>query len=116
MGAGNLITLMFGLSYEWAVITVGGVMLAYVLFGGMIATTWVQIIKAILLMIATVVLSLFVLERVGFNPIELFNQAADASPEKEKYLQLRPIPRHTPGHAVARPCPGARRRRGCRTS
>ena len=45
VGAGNLITLMFGLPYEWAVISVGVVMLAYVLFGGMIATTWVQIIE-----------------------------------------------------------------------
>ena len=47
VGAGNLITLMFGIPYEWAVIIVGVVMLAYVLFGGMIATTWVQIIKAV---------------------------------------------------------------------
>src|SRR6476660_771124 len=50
VGAGNLITLMFGLPYEWAVIIVGAVMLAYVLFGGMIATTWVQIVKAALLL------------------------------------------------------------------
>ena len=45
VGAGNLIALMFGVPYEWAVVSVGAVMLAYVLFGGMIATTWVQIIK-----------------------------------------------------------------------
>ena len=44
VGAGNLIRLLFGLSYEMAVIIVGGVMLAYVLFGGMLATTWVQIV------------------------------------------------------------------------
>ena len=50
VGAGNLIRLMFGLPYETAVVIVGVVMLAYVLFGGMIATTWVQIVKAVLLL------------------------------------------------------------------
>ena len=50
VGAGNLIALLFGMRYEWAVVVVGAVMLAYVLFGGMIATTWVQIIKAVLLL------------------------------------------------------------------
>ncbi len=50
VGAGNLIKLMFGMSYETAVVIVGIVMLAYVLFGGMIATTWVQIVKAVLLL------------------------------------------------------------------
>src|SRR4249920_891831 len=57
VGAGNLIKLMFGLPYEWAVAGVGVVMLAYVLFGGMIATTWVQIIKAILLLCGVSVLT-----------------------------------------------------------
>jgi hypothetical protein len=50
VGAGGLIHLLFGLSYESAVLIVGGVMLLYVLFGGMIATTWVQIVKAVLLL------------------------------------------------------------------
>ena len=50
VGAGNLIRLLFGLPYEAAVVIVGVVMLAYVLFGGMIATTWVQIVKAVLLL------------------------------------------------------------------
>ncbi len=50
VGAGNLIRLLFGLPYELAVVIVGVVMLAYVLFGGMIATTWVQIVKAVLLL------------------------------------------------------------------
>ena len=52
VGAGNLVTLMFGIPYESAVAIVGVVMLLYVLFGGMIATTWVQIIKAVLLLSA----------------------------------------------------------------
>ncbi len=72
VGAGNLITLMFGLSYEWAVIGVGVVMLAYVLFGGMLATTWVQIIKAILLLSGVTVLTALVLARYHFSPGELY--------------------------------------------
>ncbi|MEO8520468.1 MAG: sodium/solute symporter [Acidobacteriota bacterium] len=76
VGAGNLITLMFGLSYEWAVIGVGVVMLAYVLFGGMLATTWVQIIKAILLLSGVTVLTALVLARYHFSPGELYAAVA----------------------------------------
>jgi cation/acetate symporter len=72
VGAGNLITLMFGLPYEWAVLSVGLVMLAYVLFGGMIATTWVQIIKAILLLFGVTVLTAMVLARFHFSPGALY--------------------------------------------
>jgi cation/acetate symporter len=74
VGAGNLIHLMFGLDYELAVAIVGGVMLIYVLFGGMIATTWVQIIKAILLMLGAILLAGLVLYKVG-GPIALFHAA-----------------------------------------
>lgn len=77
VGAGNLIRLMFGISYELSVILVGIVMLAYVLFGGMIATTWVQIVKAVLLLGGAALLSLMTLAQFGFNPIELFSKAAD---------------------------------------
>src|SRR5438477_349642 len=76
VGAGGLIRLMFGLSYEQAIVIVGAAMLAYVLFGGMIATTWVQIVKAVLLMGGAVLLALMVLARFGFNPIALFAAAA----------------------------------------
>ena len=76
VGAGNLIKLMFGLSYEAAVVVVGLVMLAYVLFGGMIATTWVQIVKAVLLMGGAGLLSVLVLLRFHMNPVELFAAAA----------------------------------------
>jgi cation/acetate symporter len=76
VGAGNLIRLLFGLSYESAVMIVGGVMLAYVLFGGMIATTWVQIVKAVLLMLGAGLLALLVLARFDFNPLRLFAEAA----------------------------------------
>ncbi len=77
VGAGNLIKLLFGMDYDLAVLIVGGVMLAYVIFGGMIATTWVQIIKAVLLLGGTVLLAGWVLAQFGFNPIALFNAASD---------------------------------------
>jgi len=76
VGAGNLIRLLFGLPYEAAVVIVGVVMLAYVLFGGMIATTWVQIIKAILLLGGATLLAVIALARYGFNPLALFSDAA----------------------------------------
>jgi cation/acetate symporter len=72
VGAGNLIRLMFGIPYEWAVTGVGIVMLAYVLFGGMIATTWVQIIKAVLLLFGVSLLTVMVLSQFGFSPVRLY--------------------------------------------
>src|SRR5690606_24347566 len=77
VGAGYLIQLMFGLSYEVAVVSVGVVMLIYVLFGGMIATTWVQIVKACLLMGGAALLTVLVLARFGMNPLALFAAAAE---------------------------------------
>jgi cation/acetate symporter len=76
VGAGNLIRLMFGMPYELAVVVVGVVMLAYVLFGGMIATTWVQIVKATLLLSGAAMLCVLTLARFGFNPATLFARAA----------------------------------------
>ena len=76
VGAGNLIKLLFGLDYELAVMIVGGVMLAYVIFGGMIATTWVQIIKAILLLGGATLMAILVLAKFNFNPLALFDAAA----------------------------------------
>lgn len=77
VGAGGLIKLMFGLQYETAIVIVGAAMLAYVLFGGMIATTWVQIVKAVLLLGGTCILAVMVLSRFGFSPTALFQAAAD---------------------------------------
>src|SRR5215204_3436240 len=65
VGAGNLIHLMFGLDYSIAILIVGSVMLLYVLFGGMIATTWVQIIKAGLLLLGATLLAIMVLAKFG---------------------------------------------------
>ncbi|OQX16994.1 MAG: cation acetate symporter [Desulfobulbaceae bacterium A2] len=73
VGSGSLIKLMFGLPYEIAEILVGVIMLAYVLFGGMLATTWVQIIKAVLLLCGVSVLMLIVLAKFHFNPGELYS-------------------------------------------
>jgi len=77
VGAGGLIRLMFGLKYETALVIVGAAMMAYVLFGGMIATTWVQIVKAGLLLGGAALLALMVLAKFGFNPLALFAAAAD---------------------------------------
>jgi cation/acetate symporter len=77
VGAGGLIRLMFGFSYEHAIILVGIVMIGYVLFGGMIATTWVQIVKAVLLMTGALLLALLVLLRFGMSPAALFAAAAE---------------------------------------
>ena len=76
VGAGNLIKLLFGMDYELAVMIVGGVMLAYVIFGGMMATTWVQIIKAFLLLGGALLLTILVLAKFNFNPLTLFAAAS----------------------------------------
>ena len=74
-GAGVLIKLLLGIPYDFAVAFVGVAMIVYVAFGGMLATTWVQIIKAILLMAAGAVVLFLCLKAVGFNVIEYFNLA-----------------------------------------
>jgi cation/acetate symporter len=76
VGAGNLVKLLFGLPYEGAVVAVGVVMLAYVLFGGMIATTWVQIVKAVLLLGGATALAIVVLSKFSMSPLKLFDAAA----------------------------------------
>lgn len=79
VGAGSLIRLLFGIPYETAVLIVGAAMMAYVLFGGMLATTWVQIVKAFLLLAGAAMLALMVLARFDFNPSALFAAAAQAN-------------------------------------
>lgn len=77
VGSGKLIQLLFGLPYEAAVITVGVLMTLYVVFGGMLATTWVQIIKAVLLLSGATFIAVAVLVTVGFDMEALFQQAVD---------------------------------------
>lgn len=75
VGAGKLIELLFGLNYHIAVVLVGILMVLYVLFGGMLATTWVQIIKAILLLAGASFMAVMVMKAVDFNFNTLFKEA-----------------------------------------
>lgn len=75
VGAGKLIEILFGLPYYSAVMIVGGLMILYVTFGGMLATTWVQIIKAILLLFGATVIALLVLFQFNFDLNLFFNEA-----------------------------------------
>jgi cation/acetate symporter len=77
VGAGQLIKVLFGLEYTYAVIIVGVLMMCYVLFGGMTATTWVQIIKACMLLTGATFMALAVLWQFDFNPEALFAKAVD---------------------------------------
>ena len=72
VGAGALIKLLFGLDYWLAVVIVGALMMVYVLFGGMTATTWVQIIKACLLLAGVSFMAFMVMAQYGFSPEALF--------------------------------------------
>ena len=75
VGAGQLIKLLFGLDYAYAVVIVGVLMMVYVLFGGMTATTWVQIIKACMLLSGVTFMAFMVLMEFGFSPEALFAKA-----------------------------------------
>jgi cation/acetate symporter len=82
VGAGALVSLLLkdtGVSFSTAVIAIGILMIVYVVFGGMLATTWVQIIKAILLMSGTILLSLLVLKHFGFSLSTFFNAIAQVT-------------------------------------
>ncbi len=81
VGAGKLIQLLFSLPYELAVVLVGILMILYVTFGGMLATTWVQIIKAALLLSGASFMAFMVLKHVGFDLNILFQQAVAAHPK-----------------------------------
>ncbi len=75
VGAGKLIQLLFGMNYLSAVIIVGILMVVYVLFGGMLATTWVQMIKAVLLLSGATFMSFMIMKHAGFSMENLFKQA-----------------------------------------
>jgi cation/acetate symporter len=86
VGAGVLIRALTGVEFAPAVIATAAFMLIYVVFGGMLATTYVQIVKAVLLLGAGVVLTILVLARFGFNPVALFDSAARHHPKSEAML------------------------------
>ena len=77
VGAGKLIQLLFGLDYAYAVLLVGVLMMLYVTFGGMLATTWVQIVKAVLLLSGATVLVLLGLAQFGFDLEAMMAAAVD---------------------------------------
>ncbi len=95
VGAGKLIQLLFGTSYLSAVLVVGILMVLYVMFGGMLATTWVQIIKAILLLGGTTFMAYEVLAHFGFSLDALFAEAVRAHPKGQSIM--------APGGLVANP-------------
>ncbi|QMT30701.1 cation acetate symporter [Alysiella filiformis] len=86
VGAGKLIQLLFGMDYLFAVILVGVLMVAYVMFGGMLATTWVQMIKAVLLLGGATFMSLMVLKHTGFSFEGMFQAAVDTHEKGEAIL------------------------------
>ena len=86
VGAGALIQLLLGIDYWIAVLLVGIMMTTYVLFGGMTATSWVQIIKAVLLMLGTVIISFLVLKEFNFNIFKMFEEMKTLTPHGEAFL------------------------------
>ncbi|MGJ7911554.1 solute symporter family protein [Neobacillus sp. LXY-1] len=86
VGAGALIKLLLGLEYTTSVLIVGVLMTIYVIFGGMHATSWVQIIKAVLLMGGTFVISIIVFAKFNFSITDMFAQMKTATPLKEAFL------------------------------
>jgi cation/acetate symporter len=86
VGSGKLIEILFGLDYEFAVVLVGMLMVLYVAFGGMLATTWVQIIKAILLLLGTTFMSIMVMAQFGFSFEELFRTATEIHSKGEAIM------------------------------
>jgi cation/acetate symporter len=86
IGAGGLIKLLFGIDYHYAVIIVGLLMIVYVTFGGMVATTWVQIIKALLLLFGATFMAFAVLRHFNFSPEAMFKEAVENHPNGAKIM------------------------------
>ena len=86
VGAGQLIKLLFGLEYWIAVVIVGALMMVYVLFGGMTATTWVQIIKACLLLGGASFMAFMVMAQFHFSPEALFAKAVEVHAKKDSIM------------------------------
>ncbi len=101
VGAGQLIKLLFGLDYGYAVAIVGVLMMVYVLFGGMTATTWVQIIKACMLLGGVTFMAFMVLSRYGFSPEALFSAAVDIKTTAAETAKTAAIAAATTASAAA---------------
>lgn len=87
VGAGALIKLLLGLDYWVSVVIVGVLMTLYVVFGGMRATSWVQIIKAVLLLGGTLVISIIVLQKFNYSITGMFDQMKTATPLGDRFLE-----------------------------
>jgi cation/acetate symporter len=86
VGAGALIKLLLGLDYATSVLIVGVLMTVYVVFGGMMATSWVQIIKAVLLLIGTFIISVMVFAKFDFSITNMFQHMKEATPLGDAFL------------------------------
>ena len=86
VGAGQLIKLLFGLDYNIALVVVGALMMVYVTFGGMVATTWVQIIKACMLLVGGTTVAVLAFSQFGFSFDELTNRAMEVHKLGQKLL------------------------------
>ena len=86
VGAGALLQALAGIDFAIAVVICGVFMTIYIVFGGMLATTWIQIIKAAMLMLAGVVIAVAVMAKFSFSPSELLDKAAAESGEGQKFL------------------------------
>ncbi|GAA2836899.1 cation acetate symporter [Kitasatospora paracochleata] len=91
VGAGSLVALLLGVSGDgakrWTIVAVGALMVIYVAVGGMKGTTWVQIVKAVLLIAGTALMTVLVLAKYHFNPSALLGAAADASGKGSAFLE-----------------------------
>jgi cation/acetate symporter len=103
VGAGQLIKLLFGLPYEFAVMIVGALMILYVLFGGMTATTWVQIIKAVMLLAGATFMAIMVLAQFGFSPEALFAHAVSVKTDLALSQGLSPGAAAERGRSIMAP-------------
>src|SRR5882757_1677681 len=103
VGAGTLVALLLkgsGISFNWAVAMVGLLMVAYVVFGGMLATTWVQIIKAILLIAGTILLSVLVMAHFHFSLAAFFDAIAHVKDGNKVVNFLQPGLRYKPPYGA----------------
>jgi cation/acetate symporter len=103
VGAGQLIKLLFGLPYSAAVVIVGAMMMVYVLFGGMRATTWVQIIKAVMLLAGASFMAFMVLAHSGFSLEALFAQAVEVKERAALTLGASPAEAAERGRSIMAP-------------
>ena len=110
VGAGVLIEALVGIDFSLAVILTGAFMVIYIIAGGMLATSWVQIIKAFMLMTAAVVMTVWVMTKTSVNPVDLFKDARGAVARGPEVPRAGAVPDHAARHRLARARPGARHR------